>query len=60
LAIPFFNNLISSMIISKLLTILENYKINKITIVTVNNEQTLFVGEIEADIIPFNVWAVSL
>ncbi|BFU77057.1 ATP-binding protein [Arcobacter sp. 15-2] len=60
LAIPFFNNLISSMIISKLLTTLENYKINKITIVTVNNEQTLFVGEIEADIIPFNVWAVSL
>lgn len=60
LAIPFFNNLISSSIISKLLPKIDNYNVSSVTIVTVSSEQTLFVGEIEAQIVPFGSWAVSL
>ena len=60
LAIPFFNNLISSKIIAKLLPVIENYKIEIVTIVTVSIEQSIFIGEIEAQIIPFSSWAVSL
>ncbi|MGB3751342.1 MAG: ATP-binding protein [Arcobacteraceae bacterium] len=60
LAIPFFNNLISSTIISKILPVIELYNIETITIVTVSSEQTIFIGEIEAQIVPFSNWAVSL
>jgi len=60
LAIPFFNNLISSTIISKILPMVELYTIEIITIVTVSSEQTIFIGEIEAQIVPFSNWAVSL
>ena len=60
LAIPFFNSIISSTIISKLLPMIEIYNIKTITIVTISGEQSLFIGELEATIIPFNSWAVSL
>ena len=60
LAIPFFNNLISSKIIAKILPIIETHKIEIVTIVTVSIEQSIFVGEIEAQIVPFSSWAVSL
>ena len=60
LAIPFFNNLISANIISKILPNIENYDIKEITIVTVSIEETIFIGEIEAQIVPFSSWAVSL
>jgi len=60
LAIPFFNNLISSSIISKLLPKIDLYQITTITIVTVNSEQSIFIGDIESTIMPFSSWAVSL
>jgi len=60
LAIPFFNNLISSSIISKILPMIETYSVKTISIVTVSSEQTIFIGEIEAQIVPFSNWAVSL
>lgn len=60
LAIPFFNNLISANIISKILPNMETYDIKTVTIVTVSIEQTIFIGEIEAQIVPFSSWAVSL
>lgn len=60
LAIPFFNSLISSSIISKILPMIEMYSIQTITIVTVSSEQTIFIGELETTIIPFSSWAVSL
>ena len=60
LAIPFFNNLISSNIISKILPIIDIYQIKVVTIVTVSIEQSIFIGEIEAQIVPFSSWAVSL
>ena len=60
LAIPFFNNLISANVISKIIPNIENYNILTITIVTVSIEQSIFIGEIEAQIVPFSSWAVSL
>jgi len=60
LAIPFFNSLLSSTIISKLLPMIDLYNIQNITIVTINGEQSLFIGDLEALIIPFNNWGVSL
>jgi len=60
LAIPFFNNMISANIISKIIPIIENYNVKVATIVTISIEQTIFIGEIEAQIVPFNSWAVSL
>lgn len=59
LAIPFFNNFITSTIISKLLPKIELYNINEVTIVTISTEQTIFIGDIEVQILPFSSWAVS-
>lgn len=60
LAIPFFNNIISSSIISKVLPLIEIYNIKKISIVTISGEQNIFIGEIEAQILPFYNWVLTL
>jgi uncharacterized protein len=60
LAIPFFNTLVSSTIISKLLPHIQEHCIKRITIVTISTEQTLFIEEIEASVVPFYNWALSL
>ena len=60
LAIPFFNNLISANIVSKIVPIIDNYELSSVTIVTISSEESIFIGEIEAQIVPFNSWAVSL
>jgi len=60
IAIPFFNNFISANVISKLLPNIEEYNITKVTIVTVSSDETIYIGEIEAQIVPFSSWAVSL
>ncbi|MEA2018095.1 MAG: ATP-binding protein [Campylobacterota bacterium] len=59
LAIPFFNNIISSSIISKVLPLIEIYNIKKISIVTISGEQNIFIGEIEAQILPFYNWVLA-
>lgn len=60
LAIPFFNSLVSSSIISKLIPYIEEYKIKNITIVTVSTEQNVFIEDIEATAIPFYNWVLLL
>jgi len=60
LAIPFFNDLISSSIISKVIPLVEEYNIQYISIVTVNSEKSIFIGEIEAQISPFYHWVLTL
>lgn len=60
LAIPFFNDLISSTIVSKVIPMVEEYNINHISIVTVSSEKTIFIGEIEARILPFYNWVLTL
>jgi len=60
LAIPFFNTLVSTSIISKLLPYIEEYNIKSITIVTVSSEQSIFIEDLEAMIIPFYNWVLTL
>lgn len=60
LAIPFFNDLISSTIVSKVIPMVEEYGIKHISIVTVSNEKSIFIGEIEAQILPFYNWVLTL
>ena len=59
LAIPFFNNLITANITSKILPLIERYNIKEISIITVSGEQNLFIEEIEVQIITFNEWVLS-
>jgi len=60
LAIPFFNTLVSSSIISKLLPYIQEYNIQTITIVTVSTEQSVFIDELEAMVVPFYNWVLTL
>ncbi|MDB2405644.1 hypothetical protein N9W00_01785, partial [Arcobacteraceae bacterium] len=60
LAIPFFNNLVSSSIVSKILPHIEKYEIQEISIVTISGEQNMFIGEIEAQIVPFYNWVLTI
>jgi predicted AAA+ superfamily ATPase len=60
LAIPFFNNIISSKIKSKLLLQIESHNIKHIYIITINGEQTIFIGDIEAQITPFYNWVLAI
>jgi len=60
LAIPFFNTLVSSSIIAKIVPYLQEYNIKTITIVTVSSEQSIFIEELEATVIPFYDWVLSL
>lgn len=60
LAIPFFNSLVSSAIISKILPLLNQYEVEVITIVTISTEQSIFIDEIEAQALPFYNWVLTL
>lgn len=60
LAIPFYNDMLSAKIISKLIPQIDTYSIKNITIVTVSLEQIVYISEIETSIIPFNQWALIL
>ncbi len=56
LAIPFF---IGMQIPSKVLAFIEDNNIQKITIVTVSNEQDIYLDNIECEVNPFYIWAVE-
>jgi len=58
LSIPFFANHIS--LSSKILPIIEQYNITNITIITVNNEQTIYLDDIECEVLSFYNWALGL
>ncbi len=60
LAIPFFNDLISASIVSKVIPMVEQYNIKHISIVTVSIEKTIFIGEIEVQVSPFYNWVLTL
>ncbi len=60
LAIPFFNSLVSSSIISKILPLIASYEIELITIVTISTEQSFFIDEVEATVLPFYNWVLTL
>lgn len=56
LAIPFF---IGMQISPKVLAFIEENNIKKITIVTVSNEQDIYLDGVECEVNPFYVWAVE-
>ncbi len=58
LSIPFFINQINTS--TKILPIIEQYNIKDITIVTVSMNNTVFIGDIECEVLPFYEWAVGL
>jgi predicted AAA+ superfamily ATPase len=60
LAIPFFNGLLSSSVVSKILPIIQQYNIQTVTIVTISTEQTFFIEELEATVLPFYNWVLTL
>ncbi len=58
LSIPFFNDLVS--LSTKLLPIIEKYNITNITIITISSTKTIFIEDIECEVIPFYEWALGL
>ncbi len=59
ISMPFYSTALISRIMSKLLRYIEEYGINKITIVTISNFDTLYIDTIEAQITPFYEWALG-
>lgn len=59
ISLPFYNSNTISKIVPKILQYVEEYGINKITIVTISNFDTIFIDTIEAQIIPFYEWALG-
>ena len=60
LAISFFNNLVSSSIVSKIIPMVEQYNIQNIDIVTVSSEENFYIGEIQTQVSPFYSWVLTL
>ncbi len=59
LSIPFFNNMIMGNITAKLLPIIDKYSIKEIYIISVSSDQTIYIGEIEVQIMTFYNWVLS-
>jgi len=59
ISLPFYNSNAISKIVPKILKLLDEYTIDKITIVTISNFDTLFIDTIETQIIPFYEWALG-
>jgi len=58
LALPFFIDHIT--LSTKLMPIIEKYQIENITIVTVGINNTIFINDIECEVLPFYEWALGL
>lgn len=59
LSIPFYNSIAISKMIPKMIKYINEYKINKITIVTISNFDTIYIDVVEAQIVPFYEWAIG-
>jgi len=59
LCTPFFNKITFSNTSKKLLKSLEFIECNSITIVTVSNYDTIYIDNIQCEVIPFYEWALS-
>jgi len=59
LSIPFFNDFILNSITKKLLMSIAEYNIQDIVIVTISNSKTIFLEDLEVQILPFYEWALS-
>lgn len=59
ISMPFYSTTSISKIISKILQHTYQYDIRKITIVTISNFDTLYIDDVQAQIIPFYEWALG-
>jgi len=60
LVIPFYINLNLASITAKVLSIKEQIQFNTIHIVTISNQDSLYIDDIACEIMPFYEWAVSV
>ena len=58
ITIPFFTDFVS--LSSKIIPSIIELKIRKITIITISTEKTIFIEDIQCDILPFYEWSLSL
>jgi predicted AAA+ superfamily ATPase len=59
IAMPFFNQLLFSNLSQKILKVLSQIDIDTISIITISNEDTIFIEDIEARVLPFYEWALG-
>ena len=59
LSIPFFNDLLLNSITKKLLNAVTEHDILDITIVTISNSKSIFLENVEVQILPFYEWALG-
>lgn len=59
LAIAFFNPFLISSLSQKLLPKVQEYGIKRVTIITVANEQSFFLEDLEVEVLPFYEWALG-
>ncbi len=59
MSLPFYNSNVISRILPKVLQYIEEYTINKITIVTISNFDSIYIDSVEAQIVPFYEWALG-
>lgn len=60
LAIPFFTSISLGNSTSKLIQTISKYNITQITIVTISNEQTIYLDRLECSVVSFSNWILSL
>ena len=60
ICMPFFNKITFSNITAKLLKSISTIDIITITIVTISNYDTIYLDDIQCDIVPFYEWALTL
>ena len=59
IAMPFFNTFLFTGISKKIQKAMNDIQIDRITIITISNEDRIKVNELEAKVIPFYEWAVG-
>jgi hypothetical protein len=57
---PFFNQFFLSSITSKVIKAMEEITIDNITIVTVSNSETIYIENLECEVLPFYEWALGI
>jgi predicted AAA+ superfamily ATPase len=60
ITMPFFNQFFLSSITSKIIKAMEENTIENITIVTVSNSETMYIENLECEVLPFYEWALGI
>jgi len=58
-SIPFFNSNLSTNLLKKIIKLANEYKVQKIEIVTISNRNNITKNDIKIDILPFYEWALT-